>query len=303
VRTDGLVERVNGILCDVLAKMAAGSPSAWKRLLPAAVWAYNTSKHSSTKETPYFLVYGRRPTFPNSATVLRPPAASQVSADDWRLHWTHDMSQVYEQVSQNIERAQAHQKAYYDKHHAAHQFKVGDTVLMQTRSEATGEPRKLALNSTGPWRIVKLLEQNLCLLENCDSHVQIKDRINVDRLRPFVQFRGLPSEKALRARQRSTAAATASSDTDELQPQQQEEEQEQDSVELEDDEFIVERLVGHRKLKGRLQFRVKWAGYSGRYNRWIDSDWIVQGRDELLRDYERRAGPIDEGPQQQRGGV
>ena len=39
----------------------------WDLLLPYALWAYRTAVHAVTKETPFFIVYGREAT--NSADL------------------------------------------------------------------------------------------------------------------------------------------------------------------------------------------------------------------------------------------
>jgi hypothetical protein len=55
-------ERFNQNLQDMLHKCIAegdDDPSAWEDHLQAVVFAYNTSKHSSTQFSPFFLMYNR----------------------------------------------------------------------------------------------------------------------------------------------------------------------------------------------------------------------------------------------------
>ena len=164
------------------------------------------------------------------------------------------------------------QKRQYDKRRVESSFKVGDEVLLENRSDATGLGRKLAMRSTGPWRIVELLPQNLARLEHCETGLAMEDRVNIDRLRPFRRFEGLPSERRLESANAEQAGDGES------------------GADLDDNEFIVEKIVSHREFRGRRQYRVKWAGFSNKYNRWVDEDDIVQGAETLLRDYERRCG-------------
>ena len=61
-QTDGLVERFNRTLTDMLAKTVEKSGKDWDLRLPYVLFAYRSSPQESTKESPFFLLYGRDPT-------------------------------------------------------------------------------------------------------------------------------------------------------------------------------------------------------------------------------------------------
>ena len=61
---DGLVECFNRTLQDMIATMTADYPFDWEEALPKVCIAYNTSIHSTTGYSPFYLMYGREPRLP-----------------------------------------------------------------------------------------------------------------------------------------------------------------------------------------------------------------------------------------------
>ena len=57
-KANGLTERANGIIENVLNKVVSCHKTDWDRKLSSAVFAYNTTRKSTTGKTPFFLVYG-----------------------------------------------------------------------------------------------------------------------------------------------------------------------------------------------------------------------------------------------------
>ena len=61
---DGLVERCNRTLQDMIAITISEHPFDWEEALPKVQMAYNTSAHSTTGYSPFFLMYGREARLP-----------------------------------------------------------------------------------------------------------------------------------------------------------------------------------------------------------------------------------------------
>ena len=70
-QSDGLVERFNRTLTDMLAKSAKNTTD-WDTCLPYVLFAYRATFDASTAESPFFLLYGRDPRLPTEL-LLSPP--------------------------------------------------------------------------------------------------------------------------------------------------------------------------------------------------------------------------------------
>ncbi|MBW0507973.1 hypothetical protein O181_047688 [Austropuccinia psidii MF-1] len=72
--TDGQTERINQILEMYLQLHVSYHQDDWNKWLPLAELAYNDSDHSSTKQLPFFTVYGRDPQFDSVHIIQGTPA-------------------------------------------------------------------------------------------------------------------------------------------------------------------------------------------------------------------------------------
>ena len=68
-QTDGLVEKFNSTLQSMIAKASDKNPTEWDKQLPMLLLAYHSVIQESTKESSFFLLYGRDPCLP-TGTLL-----------------------------------------------------------------------------------------------------------------------------------------------------------------------------------------------------------------------------------------
>ena len=67
---DGLVERFNRTLTEMLSKTVEKNGKNWDDKLPYVLFAYRTSVQESTRESPFHLLYGRDPSREATTRVL-----------------------------------------------------------------------------------------------------------------------------------------------------------------------------------------------------------------------------------------
>ncbi|MBW0502475.1 hypothetical protein O181_042190 [Austropuccinia psidii MF-1] len=76
--TYGQTERVNQILEQYLWMYVSYHQDDWNTSFPLGDFAYNNSDHSSTKQLPFFTVYGRNPQF-DSVHITQDTPAGKLS--------------------------------------------------------------------------------------------------------------------------------------------------------------------------------------------------------------------------------
>ncbi|MBW0537448.1 hypothetical protein O181_077163 [Austropuccinia psidii MF-1] len=74
LESDGKTERVNQILEQCLWIYVSYHQDDWNTWLPLSEFSYNYSDHSSTKQSPFFTVYGRDPQFDSAHITQDTPA-------------------------------------------------------------------------------------------------------------------------------------------------------------------------------------------------------------------------------------
>ncbi len=123
---DGATERMNRTLLNMLRTLDDVQKQDWKSHLNKVLHAYNTTPHSSTGFSPYFLMFGRKPILPIDALLgTSQPPENHMEEMDRRVQEAQDAAYA------RNEKARAHQKRNYDIRVRGGTPEVGDSVLVR----------------------------------------------------------------------------------------------------------------------------------------------------------------------------
>jgi His(2)-Cys(2) zinc finger./Integrase core domain. len=150
-QTNGALERSHITLVDYLKHYVNPDQTDWDKWLDPAMFAYNTTIHSSTNYTPYELVFGNKPELPTS--ILREPEF-KYTYDNYLDDLTLKLRKSREIARNNISDSKQRNKVYYDRKIKNVEFKVGQRVYLLR--EQFDKSRKLASRYTGPYVITKI---------------------------------------------------------------------------------------------------------------------------------------------------
>lgn len=143
-QTDGLVEKFNSTVVNMISKCCETKKRDWDENLLYLLFAYRTMAQESTRESPFYLLYGRDSRIPTETGLSVPAPAYQIDTEDFRTELTSKLTSAWSDAKHSIEKPQDTQKLQYDKRSKKSRLTVGNRVMVYMPSEVQGKDRKLA---------------------------------------------------------------------------------------------------------------------------------------------------------------
>ena len=128
---NGQCERFNRTLHDLLRTLPSEQKRSWTRHLAQVVFAYNTTCHTVTGESPHFLMFGQAPRLPVDFLLSRvdEPIGGQVV--DWVAGHQQVLRDTYTRVRARLARAAELRKAKHDQSVRDEGLKEGSMVYLR----------------------------------------------------------------------------------------------------------------------------------------------------------------------------
>ena len=188
-QSDGLVERANRTVQNVLAAYVSDHQGDWDCFLAQTQLAYNTSQHSPTGYTPYFLLFGREARLPLSilADSPSPPEVAQ-TLPEYVVDLRDRLVEAYDRVRERLDASHRRQKEFYDRSAAAATFCVGDRVWLFTPVVKKERTHKFNRPWSGPWEIEEVLNAAVYRLVRhgvLNAGERRRQVVHRDRLKPY----------------------------------------------------------------------------------------------------------------------
>ena len=266
-QTDGQTERQNRTLEEAVRSYVNYKQDDWDQHLIALELAYNSSVNRSTGFTPHYLNHGYDMQLPLDAAMQPSRQSNNPTAAD-RIQLIHDSVR---QAKANLQQAQQRQTHYANQHRKDVEFKVGDKVMLSTghlNLKDKDKSKKFTPRFIGPFAITKVISPVSYELA-LPSTMRIHPVFHVSKLQRY--------------RERQGIGADASRSIARPEPEYVNE----DGEEL----WEVEQIVNKRlvKLKGsrrRVEYLVKWKGYSDYEMTWEPATKLMQNAKESVEAYE-----------------
>lgn len=125
-------ERFNRTLLDMLGTLEPNKKSDWKKYLPSLTYAYNCTRHETTKISPHELMFGRKPRLP-IASLFDTPVQQQANQTTRQyIEGLKQRMKTAQDIANKVtEAARMKMKTCYDKKAKAAKICIGDKVLVK----------------------------------------------------------------------------------------------------------------------------------------------------------------------------
>ena len=181
-QTNGLTERMNKTLKQMISAYVDPLHSNWDRILPFVVHAHNTSVQASTRISPFRALYGRDPRLPPDPTscIINPRTTD---ASDWWLHLQQNIPLIRTTLLRNLQTAQTRQKKAYDTGRLTMEYADDDLVWVYYPLRRRGLSESLMHRWIGTYRILQRIHSNTYQLQRLSN--ASTTTAHVIRLKPY----------------------------------------------------------------------------------------------------------------------
>ena len=263
-QTDGLTERANQTIEQMLRAYVNEEQDNWDDCLDLVEFAYNNARQASTGHSPFYLNHGQNPNTPIQMAMASNAASKSPSA----MSFLKRMNNQIERAIANTAAAQDRQKTFADQHRREETYKIGDEVWLSTKEfrMQPGKTKKFAKKYKGPYQIIKIVSPTAYKLD-LRGTMRVHPVFHVSRFKPFKKSDMHPSF----VRERPGPI-----------------EEFEDGSKL----MQVEKLVAKKTIKGKTYYKVRWLGYEASEDTWeppsalktVDAQKLVEAFDNTHAD-------------------
>ena len=167
-QSDGLSERLNRTLCDMLNCVGTDYPFEWDMLLPIVTMAYNSSRQESTGQTPNDMVFGKAVTLPISLLDPAGEQAEQVKAKcsaEFVTKLQRKLEDVHHLAREKLQTSAAHQQKSYNNRLEYKVYQPGEAVYYWYPVKDKRYPKEQFFKWHGPYVVVERLCTTVYLIQ------------------------------------------------------------------------------------------------------------------------------------------
>lgn len=186
-QTNGLTERLNKTIEDMLSMYVDIEHKNWDDILPYITFAYNTARQETTRMTPFRLVHGREVRTMLDAMLPHEPDEIGTDADEF----TQRAEEARQLARVRIHQQQDYDARRYNLRHRLVSYEVGDKVWVWTPVRRRGLSEKLLRRYFGPYRVLRRISDLTYEVvpdsTPCTRRRQLSSElVHVVRMKPYV---------------------------------------------------------------------------------------------------------------------
>lgn len=171
-QSDGMAENTVKNVRGAINRYAIGDEEYWDNWLSMCLMPLRTSVQSSTKLSPWKLLYGREPFMLSDHILDLPPKENVKDYEQYAQEVLKHIQVVYKEAATNQIKASAQQAKQYNKNVSIVEFQPGDYVLYKKHVKTPGG---ICAKFIGPFGVVDVLENhNVVVLDQSGRRKQLR---------------------------------------------------------------------------------------------------------------------------------
>lgn len=187
-QTNGLTERFNKTLANMLSMYVDVEQKDWDVFLPFVTFAYNTSKQDTTGFTPFFLLHGREAETTMDTLFPFHPEDVDGGSETYVQNLVLKAEEARQLARLRTLEAQEKDRLRYDASHRPVLYSPGDLVWVFTPVRKVGLSEKLLKRYFGPYKVLRQLSDVTFEVEDFDPKSRRRKRrdvVHVLRMKPY----------------------------------------------------------------------------------------------------------------------
>ena len=162
-QANGMCERVNRSIQQLLAMHVSTAQDNWDELLPYILFSIRVSYSESTGQSPYWVLFGRDPVLPIDLGFVPKSDVNQTLSEKNRPKVVEHFHTVWQSARKFAQQAHERGKKYYDAKTKPPNFSVGDIVRMKIEN-FQNKSKKLTPSWHGGFKILSLTDTNATIV-------------------------------------------------------------------------------------------------------------------------------------------
>lgn len=163
----------------------------WDEKIPYLLWAYRSTVHESTKQTPNRMMYGRQHRRPvdmitGGFKLTASPSTGELNlakeCSEYIKELSTTLAESHEVARNQLKKSAERQKRNYDRYIQGRDFEEGEQVLLHSKQKKKGRNPKLQLPYQGPYTILQKIGDLNYKIQKEGKKSAIVHR---DRLKPY----------------------------------------------------------------------------------------------------------------------
>ena len=160
-QSNGMVDRFNGTLKNMLQKLTVDKPNSWDKLIPAVLFAFREIPNTTTGYPPFTLMYGRQVRGPADIIADICSGSDNIVEEytfvhDYANQLHKDITKACEIAAENARTKLAEYRETRSSHTRYREFSKGDKVLILLPQNSND----LFMRYQGPYSIQKVANDN-----------------------------------------------------------------------------------------------------------------------------------------------